>query len=165
MLFQISKDIFGPKFKDFCFYTKLSILINSRVMILNMTTVFQNFSLIMPIYGILLPNLMFFCCARVLYLNKFESADVKYDNNFFKILIQKFPRKAFLVPNFRIVFFFCLFHFFHETLPRDKFKIANIKYNNSFPNEAQKYLFFHKFLYLHRFESADFKYDKIFFEF
>ena len=82
------------------------------MLILNMTTVFQNFSPIMPIYGILLPNLMFFCCARVLYLNKFESADVKYDNNFFKILIQKFPRKAFLVPNFRIVFFFFCSIFF-----------------------------------------------------
>ena len=36
------------------------------------------------------------------YYNKFEGANFKYDNSFFKILAQKYPDKAILVPNLSI---------------------------------------------------------------
>ena len=44
---------------------------------------------------------------------------------FLKILSQKYPNKAFLVPNLRIFFF-------RKILQSDKFKGADFKYDNSF---------------------------------
>ena len=53
---------------------------------------------------------------------------------FLKILTQKYPNEAFLVPNLGILFF-------HETLHLAKFKGADLKYDNSFLKIlAQKYL-------------------------
>ena len=97
---------------------------------------------------------------------------------FLKILAQKYPNKAFLVPNLGI----CPFR---KILQLDKFEAADFKYDNSiFKILAQKYLskaflvkniqrkhflpkifaflFFHKILQLDRFKGADFKYDNSF---
>ena len=40
-----------------------------------------------------------------LIFDKFEGANFKYDNSFFKILAQKYPDKAILVPNLSIFVF------------------------------------------------------------
>ena len=37
-------------------------------------------------------------------LDKFEGADLKYENSFFLILAQKYLTKAFLVPNLDVFF-------------------------------------------------------------
>ena len=86
---------------------------------------------------------MFF--RKILQLVKFEGADFKYDNSFFKILsqkypnetffCQKYPNKAFLVPNLNIFVFW-------QNLHLGKFDGADFKYNNSFlkTSLAQKYL-------------------------
>ena len=50
----------------------------------------------------------------------------RYDNSFLKILAQKYPNKAILVPNSGI------FALFLDTLQLDKFKGADFKYDNSF---------------------------------
>ena len=50
----------------------------------------------------------------------------RYDNSFLKILAQKYPNKALLVPNSGI------FALFLDTLQLDKFKGADFKYDNSF---------------------------------
>ena len=46
----------------------------------------------------------FFC--EILQLDKFKGADFNYGNSFFKIPAQKYPNKAFLVPNLDIFGFF-----------------------------------------------------------
>ena len=58
-------------------------------------------------------------------LDKFEGADLKYDNNFFfQIAAQKYPNKAFLVWNSAI---FILY----ENLQQDKFEDADLKHDNN----------------------------------
>ena len=42
---------------------------------------------------------------KILELGKLEGTDFKYVNSFFKILAQKYPNKAFLVPNLVIFLF------------------------------------------------------------
>ena len=42
---------------------------------------------------------------KILQMDKFESADFKYDNSFLKILAQKHPNKAFLIPDLGIFIF------------------------------------------------------------
>ena len=42
------------------------------------------------------------CMIQRVIIDNFEGADFKYDNSFFKILPQKYPNKAFLVPNLSI---------------------------------------------------------------
>ena len=42
---------------------------------------------------------------KILQMDKFESADFKYDNSFLKILAPKHPNKAFLVPDLGIFIF------------------------------------------------------------
>ena len=61
----------------------------------------------------------------MLYLDKFEGADFKYDSSFLKILSQKYLDNAFLVLNLGISF--C-----HEILHLDKLEGADSKYDNSF---------------------------------
>ena len=43
-----------------------------------------------------LPILFF---RKILQIDKFEGADFKYDNNYLKIMAQKYTNKAFLVKN------------------------------------------------------------------
>ena len=56
-------------------------------------------------------------------LEKFEGADLKYDNIFFLILAQKYRNKALLAPNLWVFVF-------RETLQLDKFEVADLKYDN-----------------------------------
>ena len=53
----------------------------------NMTIIFSNSA----------PNL--FALHETLHINKFEGGDLKYDNTFFEIPVQKCQNKASLVPN------------------------------------------------------------------
>ena len=46
---------------------------------------------------------MFF--RKTLQIDKFEGGDFKSDNSFLKILDEKYPNKAFLVPNLDFLFF------------------------------------------------------------
>ena len=66
----------------------------------------------------------------------FDSADIKYHNNFSKLQPKKYSHDALLVRNLRI---FIL----HETLHIDEFEGADFKYDNNFsklqtksPNKA-----------------------------
>ena len=54
------------------------------------------------IFGTKVRHYCFF--REILQLDKFEVADFRYDNCFLKMLAQKYPNKAFLVPNLDIVF-------------------------------------------------------------
>ena len=68
----------------------------------------------------------FFLFQEVLQLDKFEEADFKYDDSFFKILAQKCPNKTFLVPHW------VNFSFSQIFAKLDKFDGADFKYENSF---------------------------------
>ena len=57
---------------------------------------------------------------KILQINKLEVADLKYDNNFLKILARKCPNKAFLVPSLGILILLRL-------LQIDKFEGADFK--------------------------------------
>ena len=100
-------------------------------------------------------------------LDKFEGADFKYDNSFFKKnLAQKYQNKAFLLPNLNI---FIL----HQTLQAENFEDVDLKYDNSFfefyphplPENTQikhffcpkgKYfLLLHETSYIKKFEGTD----------
>ena len=71
-----------------------------------MTIFFKNSSPKIPELHIFVPKFRHFCFfAKFLQSDKFENADFKYDNSFFKILAQKYPNKVFLVPNLGIVVF------------------------------------------------------------
>ena len=48
------------------------------------------------------PNLGILFFHKILQIDKYEGADFKYDNNYLKILAQKFTNKAFLVKNTQI---------------------------------------------------------------
>ena len=75
----------------------------------------------------------FLFLRKILESDKLEGADFKYSNNFFLILAQKYPNKAFLVPNVGIFFL-------HKILQLSKFKGVDLKYDNSFFKIiAQKY--------------------------
>ena len=56
--------IFGSKFKDFCFYTKLSYKTNSRALITKRTIVFRNCSPKHPNKAFLVPNLRILIFAQ-----------------------------------------------------------------------------------------------------
>ena len=58
-------------------------------------------------------------------LDRFESADFKYDNNFLKFLFQKYLKRTFLVPNLDITVF-------RKILQIDRFEDPDSKYGNSF---------------------------------
>ena len=82
---------FGPKFCFFFFFEKFWSYTNSRVMISNMTIAF--FKILAqkcPSNVFFVPNLdifvcLFVCfCGEILQLDKFEDADFKYDNSFWK---------------------------------------------------------------------------------
>ena len=59
---------------------------------------------------------------QTLQQDKLEDVDFKYENIFFQIPAQKYPNKAFLVPNLGFFFFF-----FCEILQLDKFESADLK--------------------------------------
>ena len=52
------------------------------------------------------PKFSHFCFrSKILQIGKFEGADFKYDKYCFQISAQKYPNKAFLVPNLGIFIF------------------------------------------------------------
>ena len=74
--------IFGPKFKDFCFYTKLCCKTKSRALITKRTAVFQNCFPKHPNKACLVPNSRMLVFAQNFALEKLEGVDCKYDNSF-----------------------------------------------------------------------------------
>ena len=82
--------------------TKSSNQTNSRMLISNITIVFQIAAQNTQIrhFCFQIQELSFF--HGTLQLDKFEEADFKYDNSFFKFPAQRYPNKVFLVPNLRI---------------------------------------------------------------
>ena len=101
-----------------------------------MTVPFSNSRSKVPKYEIshfwsqLQPFLLF---CEILKLDKFEGADFKYDNSFFK----------FQPKNIQIRHFWSqiqVYLFFHKILQLNKFEGADFKYDNSiFKNLARKY--------------------------
>ena len=75
-------DIFGPKFKDFCFCTKLCYKTNQRALITEMRIDSQSCSPKHPNKAFLVPNLKVLIFCLKLQLDKLEGVDYKYDNRF-----------------------------------------------------------------------------------
>ena len=88
--------IFGPKFKDFYFCTKLCNKTNSRIQISNMTKVFSSSTLKICKSGIFSPRFKDFILHQTLHLETFESVDFKYGNGFFKLMSKNTQIKQFL---------------------------------------------------------------------
>ena len=81
--------IFGPKFKDFYFCTKLCNKINSNALISNVTIIFSSTSPKMQksdIFGHKFQD--FYFLHETLQQGKIEGFDFKYDNGSFKIASQ-----------------------------------------------------------------------------
>ena len=102
--------IFGPKFNDFYFCSKLSNKANSRTQVSNMTIAFSNSSPKICKSGIFGPKFRhFFFFYEILQLDKFgvliSNMTILFSNS-----SPKYPNKAFLVPNLGI------FAFFHDTI-------------------------------------------------
>ena len=127
--------IFSPKFKDFCFCTKLCYKKNSRILITKRTIAFRNCSPKYPNKTFSISHLSILIFAKydngilkfypqntqarhfwsqiqavsffhkILQLDKFEGADLKYDNSFLEILALKYGNKSFFVPNLDIFIF------------------------------------------------------------
>ena len=79
---------------------------NSRVRIRNMTIIFKILAenaQIRHFWSQIETVWIFF--RKILQMDKFESADFKYDNSFLKILSPKHPNKAFLIPDLGIFIF------------------------------------------------------------
>ena len=114
-------DIFGPKFRNFCFFVKFCKQTNLRVLISNRTVVFlkilpknpqiRHCWSKYPNKAFLFPNSGIFVSSKIL---QFEGADFKYEIIFLKILAQKYPNTVFLVKNTQGIFspkfkHFCFF--------------------------------------------------------
>ena len=97
MLFSISSpkipkyDIFGLKFKDFYFCTKLCNKSNSRALTSNMTILFQNCYPKHPNKAFLVPNLKIY-----IFMKRFFY--------FLQKCCPKHPDNLFLIPNLRTYF-------------------------------------------------------------
>ena len=79
--------IFGPRFKDFYFCTKLCNKTNSKMLISNMTIIFSNSSSKIrksDIFGPKFKN--FFFLHKTLQQGKFEGADLKNNTDCSKLL-------------------------------------------------------------------------------
>ena len=93
---------------DFYFCSKLCILTNLRVLISNITTVFQIYRSKYSNKAFLIPFVVVAVIVVVLldswYLDKFEGVDFKYDISFFKFQ-SKILKKGFFGPNLRFFIF------------------------------------------------------------
>ena len=93
-----------------------------------------------------------------LFLDKFEGADLKYDNS-----LLKFQPKNNQIRHFW--FQIQAFLFFRKILQLDKFEGADFKYDNivfTFQPKIRKsgiFVFFREILQIDKFEGADFNYD------
>ena len=82
--------ILGPRLKEFYFCTKLCYKTNSRVLIANMAIFFFKFQLKnTQIRHFWSQILAFLFSHEVLQLDRFEGADFKFCNSFFKIPVQQ----------------------------------------------------------------------------
>ena len=89
-----------------CFSHVSFLDMNSRVRIRNMTIIFKILAenaQIRHFWSQIETVWIFF--RKILQMDKFESADFKYDNSFLKILSPKHPNKAFLIPDLGIFIF------------------------------------------------------------
>ena len=89
-----------------CFSHVSFLDMNSRVRIRNMTIIFKILAenaQIRHFWSQIETVWIFF--RKILQMDKFESADFKYDNSFLKILVPKHPNKAFLIPDLGIFIF------------------------------------------------------------
>ena len=73
----------------------------------------------------LVPILGSFFFSKTLQLHKFDGADFKYDNSFFKISAQNIQYKIYIVPSLGVLFF-------RKIFVLGKFEGADFKCNNSF---------------------------------
>ena len=78
------------------FYMTLYILTNEKVLISNIRIVLSNFGLKRTIKAFLVQSSKFFL-HETLHFGKFEGADCKYSNSFFKFQSKKVPNKENLV--------------------------------------------------------------------
>ena len=116
--------IFGLKFKDYCFCTKLCNKINSRALILNTTLFFQNCCPKRLNKAFLVLNLRILIFAQNFAIRQIRERWFQIWQQLFKIPAQKTQIKYFLVPNLRIFNFARNFVFW---------KIRDcLKCNNSF---------------------------------
>ena len=172
--------IFGPKFKDFYFYTEFCNKDNSRTLISSMSILFSNFSpkiLKFDVFGqrhqnkaFSALNLEILFLRKILQLDKFEGANFRYENSFLK----------FQPENTQIRHFWSkmqAFSLFHEILQLGKSEGADSKYDNIifkfqpkttqvrlFWSQIQVFLVLRKVLQLDKFVDADLNYDDSFFK-
>ena len=119
--------MFGSKFKDFYFCTKLCILTNSGVLFLIWQEFFKITAQKYLDKALLVPNLkVFFDLHECFHFEKFEGSCFKY-SIVLENCIPKLTAKSFSVP---ILKFFVL----QKTLQFGKFEVTKLKYDNSFSN-------------------------------
>ena len=102
--------IFSPKFNDFYFCTKLCNKVYSRVLISNMTMVFQSCCLKHPIKTILVLNLRIFIFASKFAIRQIGGCLFPIWQSIFRIPNQKYPNKAFFVLNVSNFYFSMKLH-------------------------------------------------------
>ena len=100
----LKSSIFGPKFKDFYFYTKLCNKTNSRTLISNVKMVFQNCCPKDPNKALLVPNLRILIFAGNLPIRQFGGRWLEIQQQFVNIPA-KDRNRAFMVPNLFIFSF------------------------------------------------------------
>lgn len=90
-------------------------------------------------------------------LQKFEAADLKYDNSIFQFPAKKYPNEELFVLNLNI------FMFLHETSHFEKFEGTDFKSDNSlFKFRPKNRQFFHERLLFDKLQGTDFKWDSFF---
>ena len=100
-------------------------LINSKVLISNMTVVFSNFVLILSKKSFLEINLKSFFVATTLKFQTFLGGDFKYDNSFLKLSLNNTQIKFFSAKYRKFLFMLEHLHF-------EKFKAFDFKYHHRF---------------------------------
>ena len=98
-------DIFEPKFKDFCFCTKLLNNTNSRALITKRTIVFQKCSPKHPNKTFLVPNLRILIFAWNFAIKQIRGRWLQMWQSFLNIPAQR-PYRAFLVLSLYFLFLF-----------------------------------------------------------
>ena len=161
-----NEGIFGHKSRQFCLFSKFCNCTNSRVLISNMTTVFQNSSKKYPDKALLVPNLSIFIISQYFAIRKIQRLLI---SNMTIVLLKLYPKKiqirhfwskipksGILGPKFR---HFCFFAKFckqtnlkllisNMTIVFLKFLPKNTQIRH-FWSQIQAFLFLHKILQIH----------------
>ena len=119
------QDIFGPKFRRFCFFTKVCNQTNLRVLISNMSIVFSNSSPKIRKSDVFGYNFKDFYFCTKLCNNAHSRALISNTTMVFQNCCPKQLIKASLVPKLKIFIFY-------QTLQLDKFEGFDFKYDNGF---------------------------------